>query len=341
MYGSVVAVVIIAAALILYVKTAHAQKASPIQVTWLISHEPITLFDRAEVDFANEFNKDGDGTIQISVKGPKDYGSTTGHLPPDTVLNALSSNQAQLATVVVGGLEESIPELRVMNLPYLFKDYASAEKVFNGPIGTQLLNIIDKNTNAKALAFTYSGGFVVIDSDTTKISDASQLSGLRIGTIDGPTAIDALDAYGAKGESMDASKGAKVNGDMLDQYDAEEIPYTRIFPEIGQKPKYVLESYNGVFTTAILVSDAFYNSLSPQNKNALQKAANIAAEDERQDSIALAQQHRQQLIDSGTVITTLSTSSVDQLKTAAQAVYQAYEKQFGSTLVNAIESAQQ
>lgn len=320
---------------------ASAASQKPIEIKWLIAHEPITLFDRASVDFANEFNKDGDGTVHITILGPKDYGSTNGHLSTPVVLNALDSGQVQMATAVVGALSSStIPELGVINLPYLFKNYPSAEKVFDGAAGQQLLDAVGMHTKEMGLAFTFSGGFMVIESDTKKIETANDLKGLNIGTIDGPTAIATLSSFGAKPSMMDSGKGVAANGLLLDNYDGMETPYTRIFPEIGQKPKYVAETFHGLFTTLIMVNKNFFSSLSPKNQEAFKKAAQVAADDERADSIALGMKHRQELIDGGTIITTLSTSSVDQLKAESQPVYQAYEASFGKDLISEIEAEQ-
>ena len=320
---------------------APAPKA-PIEIKWLIAHEPVSLFDRAVIDFATEFNKDGDGTVHITVLGPKDFGATNGQLNTTPVLNALDSGQVQMATVVVGGLAStSDPELGAINLPYLFTDYPSAERVFDGPAGAQLLAGIGTHANVQGLAFTFSGGFMVIESANKQILSAGDLKGLRIGTIDGAIAQSVLASFGSTPVNMDAGAGVKANSTLLDQYDGVENPYTRITPGAGVDPKYIIETNHALFTTVIMASDSFYNSLSPKNQAALKNAAQVAAEDERADSIALGLQHKQQLLDAGTVITELPASSKAQLQAMSQPVYQKYEAEFGSGLVNEIKAEQQ
>ena len=318
-----------------------ANTSQPIEIKWLIAHEPVSLFDRAVQDFATEFNTNGDGTVHITVLGPSDEGSTNGHLGTATVLKALDVGDVHMATVVVGALASStVPELQVMNLPYLFKDYSSAERVFDSAPGAQMLSYIDAHTNEKGLAFTFSGGFMVIESNTKRMTTADDLAGLRIGSIDGPIAEASLNAFGAHAVSIDAHNGQKAIAESLDQYDGMETPYTRIFPETGQHPKYVAETLHGLFTTAIVVNKTFYDSLSAKNQVALQKAAQIAAQDERADSIALAQKHKDELVASGTRVTAFSSSSVAQLREDAQPLYDRYGAVFGTDLLHSIEALQ-
>lgn len=321
---------------------APAKTSPPLKITWLIAHEPISLFDRADKVFVDEFNKDSDGTIEIQILGPKDFGSTTGHLSNSDVFQALDSGQVQLATTVTTGLAyKSDPELGVLALPFLFKNPSTAGQVLDGPIGDSLLSTIDASTTAHGLAFTFSGGLMVIESDNKEIHSVDDLKGMRIGTINGPVAIKTLDALGATAVALDPGKGTPAINKLLATFDGIETPYTRISTQsTSTLPRYVNETDHSFFLTAILASDSFYNSLSAQNKDALLKAARAAAVAEREDSIALAAKNRATLQQKGTIIVTMSPDATAAFKAKAIGVYQQLVPVFGEDMVQNILNAQ-
>lgn len=326
----------------LFFFTPAPQSRDPIDVTWVIAHEPVSLFDEASKVLAEEFEKNADRPIRVKVLGPNDIGGKdNGVLSKAEVFEEIDSGRAQLSTLSVGALAQNYPEIRIINLPFLFEDYAQAEKVFDGDVGRKLLDGVTATMNVHALAFTFSGGFMVIESNKKTMGSADSLEGLRIATINGPVSQKTLKAFGAEAEPINAFNGAAAVGAMLDGYDGIELPYTRIITEIGQKPKYVYETNHSLFATIIVASDAFYDSLSPRNKRALEKAIAVAAKVEREDSITYGYAHRADLLDSGTIITPITPSDAAILKERVKPVYEEYGKESGgSELLNMVRSLQ-
>ena len=316
------------------------QPKEPLQVTWVIAHEPVSLFDRASVIFAEEFQKRSGRPMRLTVLGPKDVsGTTAGILSKDVVFGELDSDRAQLASVSVGALAKNDPKIAVINLPFLFADYESAEKVFDGDIGKTLLDGVSNASSVRGLAFTFSGGFMVVESDTTSLKSAMDLQGKRVATINGQMSQKVLRSFGAVPEAVDGTEGAVAIGARLDSYDGMELPYTRIPVEAGQKPKYIYETNHSLFTTIIVAGDAFYDSLRARERVALDEAIARAAKAEREDSIAYGLSHRAELAASGTDIQPISASDADALKSLANHIYDEYGKEHGFDILNAIRSS--
>ncbi len=316
-------------------------KAKPVQIKWLIAHEPVSLFDRAHKVFVDEFNKESDGAIEIQILGPKDFGSDSGHLLTSDVFKALDDGQVQLATVVVAGLKTVDPELEVLSLPFLFKSESAAGKVLDGPIGSELLETVNASTTARGLAFTFSGGLMAIQSNSKQIRNLEDLKGLRIGTINGAVSEATLQSFGAITIPLDSGKGSPAINKLLDTYDGIETPYTRI--DTGSSstvPRYVSETNHSFFLTTILASDSFYNSLSAQDKGALMKAARAAAIAEREDSIALKEKNKAALQERGTTIVTVSPDETVAFKAKVVGVYAKFVPIFGEDLILKIQNAQ-
>ncbi len=313
----------------------------PLKIQWLIAHEPVSLFDAPAKDFAADFKRRTGREVEVELLGPKDFGSDTGTLPRSTVFEALESGKVQMATIVVSGLaaSSSTRQLGVLGLPFLFDDAAKTAAVVEGPIGTGLLKTVSDNTTATALAFTFSGGLMMIESNTKQFVTAADFKGARIGTINGKSvSADTLRAFGSVPVELDATKGVTDAANQLQSLDGIETPYTRI--ATSTPPKYVSETGHSFFLTSIIASDAFNHSLEPAEQTALEASARVAAAKERADSLALAAEKRQELLDSGTLITAVPQATIDALKAAAATVYQKYAPIFGADLIQSIKDAQ-
>lgn len=319
---------------------AAAAAGKPIEVRWLLAHQPTELFSKAAAVFADDLAKDSGGTMELSVILPKDLGYT-GDIPTADVMQILQNGKAELGTTYVVGIAGEDPELNVLNLPYLFTDYASATKVLDGDAGKELLATIGENTPARGLAFTYSGGFRIIVSNTP-IRTAADFKGLHIATAGGPVAEEALKALGAT--PIPVTIGASGAPEPVASADAVETTYTRLSGALGEPPfrfKYISDTYHSLFLTAILASKSFYDTLTPAQQDALMRAAQDAAAVERQDSIALGAQTRTDIQKEGVTVIVPSQDALAALKQKLQPVYGTFAPQFGQNTIDAIVGAQQ
>lgn len=321
--------------------TAAAATSKPIQVRWLLSHQPTSVFTRATQVFAAELAKDTNGQMTLTVMTPEDLGYKQGDVPNAEIFKELDSGDAQIASAYTVALGQQDPTMWALTLPYLFTSYQSAGVVLDGPLGQQILSSLDASSTARALAFTMSGGYRIIASKDKAITSLSDLKGLHIATSGGPVAEATLKALGAVPVPVDLENGsASFDPNTID---GVETTYSRLAEVLGNQTaytKYINETDHSMFLTAILVGDNFYNSLSSQDQVALQKAALAAAQVERQDSITLGSQVKSQLATQGSVISTLSPQTQNAFKAATQSVYTQFSPVVGAGIVQGIVSTQ-
>jgi TRAP-type C4-dicarboxylate transport system substrate-binding protein len=329
------AIVVVMAA---YRTSAHAQ-TGVIQVRWLISHQPTDVFKNATRVFAQELAKDSNGTMSLQVVTPEDVGVMHGDIPNSQVFQLLDSGNVQLATAYTVALGQQDPAIWSLNLPFAFDSYDQLPAFLDGPTGMQLLGTLASTTGARGLAFTMSGGFRIIASKDKSITSPADLKGLRIATSGGPVAEATLKALGAIPVPLDLESGnANIDPNTID---GVETTYTRLSEVLGSNneyTKYISETDHSVFLTAILANDSFFDSLSPKDQQALEKAALAAAQAERQDSITLGSTTRTQLQTEGSVITTLAPAEQSAFKTAVQPVYAQFAPMFGQQLMSEYSS---
>jgi len=346
-YIALVALVVILAGLFLFRMGASAESTTPpvsstqpIHINWLIAHQPTSVFDTAEKVLASELSKDSDGRITVTILNPADVGYTgNGDVPPAEVHQLLDSGKIQLATVPAADLAGDDPQMLAFTLPFLFPNYPAAQTIMNGPVGATMLSQFSQTTDATALAFTFSGGFLIIPTTDKQIKTAADLKGLKIGTSQGPVEDATLTALGATPVdiSIDQLQSALQSG----QVDGIVTTYTRMMEWYSPNVHYIYEDNAGLFLTALLASNTFYDSLSDSDKAALMQAAHDAAQAEQADSIALAGTNRATLESEGVIITAPSTATLKEEQSLTQSVYSQFSSVFDSDFVSTIKNAEQ
>lgn len=308
---------------------------SVIEVRWLISHQPVDVFDRATRVFAEELSRESDGEMELVVITPEQVGlSEKGDIPASKVMQLLDNGRVDLASPYTIPLGNSSPAFWSLNLPFLFSDYGHAISVLDGPIGMEMLERLSSQSTVRGLAFTMSGGFRVIASKNTSFTSPADFVGKRIATSGGPVAEATLISLGATPVSLDLESGSPVD---LTDIDGVETTYARLSGIVETRTsytKYISETDHSIFLTALVTSNAFYESLSARHRAALQKAALAAARVERDDAIALNAATKAELSERGSAISTVDPENREVFKRHVQPVYTQFEDVFGRLFLN-------
>ncbi|MSU74107.1 TRAP transporter substrate-binding protein [Candidatus Kaiserbacteria bacterium] len=315
--------------------------SSPVTVRWLLAHQPTNVFDRATKVFSDTLAKEGDG-ITLQIVTPRELGYTNGDVPHSEVLNQLSAGKAEMASAYTVALGQNNPSLWALTLPYLFSSYDGLPAILDGQVGQQLLSTLESaNSGIRGLAFTLSGGFRIIVSKNTAVQSLADLKGLHIATSGGPVAEATLKALGAIPASANLENGTQSFDAAT--IDGVETTYGRLAEVLGgetEYTKYINETNHSMFLTAIIVNKDFYDSLSAKNQAAMRVAAMAAATVERNDSIALGDSVKSQLLAKGSVVSTLSSEARDIFAKATAAVYAQFSPTIGADIVRDLVNEQ-
>ncbi len=316
--------------------TAQAE-STPIKVRWLLSHQPTSVFAHATEVFGQELSKDTKGRLALEVVTPQDIGVVKGDVSNSEIFKQLDSGNVQIASAYTVALGHSDPHMWALSLPYLFSSYEAIGPQLDGSTGQYILNSLASSASAHALAFTMSGGYRIIATKTKTISSVSDMKGLHIATSGGPVAEATLKALGAIPVSVDLESASQSFDPNT--IDGVETTYSRLSEVLGNKSAYtahINETDHSMFLTAIIAGNNFYDSLSPQDQQALKTAALAAAQVERQDSIALGEQVRTQLVAEGSQITPLSPGAKAAFKEATAGVASQFSSVVGPDIIQAL-----
>jgi len=299
-------------------------------IRWVLAHEPIELFQRAAARFTHEVNEHAAGELEIECMTLSEYAERYNggkRVTKHELLDLLESGRIEMSQMYTTWLGERYTEdMRVLDLPFLFRDHDHAAAVLDGEIGACLLEGLS-NTGVKGLAFTYSGGFRMIPA-VKAINTVADFQGMRIRSNRSPVAVDTLKAVGAEPVVMELEdiSGAVQSGEIV----GGESTYPRFY---GLKQNEVCDVINdtghSLFLTSIITSQKFWDSLEPRLQAIIRAAASNAARSERVESVDDIAMVQQRCNAEGIQVVTLPAAEVAKFKAATAPVYAKYQPRLG------------
>lgn len=251
------------------------------------------------------------------------------------VIEGLQIGSVDLTVSSSGPLGNFVPEVLVLDLPFLFKDYANARAVLDGPIGQELLDKIGEN-NLVGLAWS-ENGFRHITNSKKPINTPADLAGLKIRTMENPVHMEAFRAAGASPTPMAFPEVfAALQQNVID---GQENPIPVITASKFWEVQSNLTLTGHVYSPAIiLASPSLWDSLSDEEKGWFREAAKagVAAtrakvEADEANGVALLRQNGMTVIE-----------SVDQaaFQKAVAPAYDSFVAKYGDAMLKRIQAAQ-
>lgn len=316
------------------------------KIRWFIAHHPQELFIRTANAFFDELKKYTDD-FELEILDYETYfqqydkNLRTGDEPNWKELNSkfwntMFDGDIEMSQRQVGVIGHLYSDFHALDLPFMFENHDHASRVLEGDIGKQLCENLGEKTGVRGLAFTYSGGFRVIGSDSP-IGSLGELQGKTI-VVDNQITLGAtMKNIGADPIVVAPYERDLINAGQYDMpsnitVDAVETTYLRF------GGKHVLKTNHSMFLTSIIISKKFWESLSENEQQGFQAAATVAAKLEREWSIEDAAQYEVDADRNGVSIVTINEQEQSEMKKKAQKTYIDCGDKFTTGLINKIKS---
>jgi TRAP-type transport system periplasmic protein len=239
----------------------------------------------------------------------------------------------ELTLTSTGPVPNFVPEAKILDIPFLFRDKAHARAVLDGPIGQEMLKKFESK-GFKALGWAENGVRHMTNSKRSVVMP-DDLKGLKMRTMENPIHIAAYKGFGivptpmAFPEVFTALQQGTVDG--------QENPLSVIMAaKFDQVQKYITLTGH-VYSPAIwLMNKAAYDKLSPADKQAFLDAAKEGTKANRARVDADDAKGVAELRARGMTV----TENIDKAKFVAvlAPVYADFEKQFGKAAIDAIRN---
>ncbi|MGJ8738290.1 TRAP transporter substrate-binding protein [Zobellia laminariae] len=184
-------------------------------------------------------------------------------------LELLQIGSLDMTKVSVGTLENFAPKMRVLGLPFLFRDRQHSFDVLDGPIGQELLNDGEQYW-LKGLGY-YDAGSRSFYTKDRPINNPDDLVGLKIRVMESVTAMDMVKDLGGSptpiswGELYTALQQGVVDG-------AENNPPSFYLSRHYEVCKFYTLDEHTVLPDVLLAGTHLWDSLSEEEQGWLKKA---------------------------------------------------------------------
>jgi len=112
------------------------------------------------------------GTVTVQIFHSKSIGNET------EILQQIQMNTIQMGIITGGPFDTFDPIVRVINYPFLFKDYAQVDEILDGPLGGEILKSLER-AGFKGLCFS-ENGFRNLTNNRRAVNHPKDVEGLKI-----------------------------------------------------------------------------------------------------------------------------------------------------------------
>ncbi|MCC8960903.1 TRAP transporter substrate-binding protein DctP [Bradyrhizobium sp. Pear76] len=187
----------------------------------------------------------------------------------------------QMLRVSAGSIGPIVDDINVVNMPFLFKNMAHAERMMDGPIGQELLDKITASPNAGLVALCWmNSGARSLYNTKHSIKTIADIKGLKFRVIGNPIFIDMMNALGGNGVAMgyDQVFSALQTG-VIDG--AENNPPSYVFSNHYTAAKHFTLTEHLIVPELLVFSKRAWSALSADDQTLIRKLARDAQMEER------------------------------------------------------------
>jgi len=248
-------------------------------------------------------------------------------------IEAVQLGTQDLVNTSTGPLGNFVPEVRIVDIPFLFRDYDHARKVMDGPIGQEL----SKKMAAKGLinlAWT-ENGFRHMTNSKRPLNSAQDAAGLKMRTMENKVHMDGYKTFGILPTPMPFPElfTALQQGTV----DGQENPIPVILAsKFSQVQKHLSLTGHVYSPAALILSPAVWNKLSDADKKVFTEAAKKGAaaqrkkvNDDEASGIAQLRAEGMQVIEK---------VNGESFRKAVAPAYANFAKEFGADKIAAIQA---
>ena len=248
------------------------------------------------------------------------------------MIEAVQLGTLDLVNTSTGPVGNFVPEVKIVDIPFLFRDYDHARHVLDGPIGQEILTKFPSK-GLVALAWT-ENGFRHMTNNKRAIVKPTDASGLKMRTMENKVHMEGYRAFGIQPTPMSFTEvfGALQQGTV----DGQENPIPVILASKFSQVQKHLSLTSHVYSPALIItSPRLMNKLSEADKKVFYEAGKKAAAAQRKrvnddEESGIAQLEK----DGMSVVRKVDGQA---FRDALRDTYASYSKEFGAENIRKIQ----
>ena len=275
--------------------------------------------------FAADVKSRTNGALDIQVYGAGQLGSQ---------VNALTGLQTGIIDFVAhttGYIETIFPKVAVLDLPYVFRDAATAERVLDGPVGEELFKPFPER-QVYGLCWGHWGWRPVSSTVTKPLAEPADMNGLKIRIQPGAIYAETYKQCGAIPVAIDITEVYVAMSQGAVQ--AIETPLISMVANKMQEIVKVTSETNFVYNAgALLVSKRRFDAFPADQQQAVRDAAKAMSVYWRADVATATARAAETMKQAGVVIAPVD---IDAYVKATRPIYDKFRPVIGADLVDEV-----
>lgn len=255
--------------------------------------------------FKEVVEKESNGSIEVQIHS---HGALGGN--DDELVQKMQTGTVDLIASAPGFLSQSVPEVGLFSLPYLFKDREHWSETLDGDVGKEMSAFIEGKTDFKVLGFWIRG--VRSYFGTKPVETPEDLKGIKIRTQSSPANLETWKSFGAQPASVAFNELYQAIQNKV--VDAAENDFTNIYQmKFYEVSPYISLTEHEFLTPAFLMSQKKFDQLTDEQKKAVEIASIEATKAQREMDRKLAEESLQKLKENGATINQVEKEKFVQL----------------------------
>lgn len=190
---------------------------------------------------------------------------------------AMARGNLELSAISAFDIAKLVPEFSIFTAGYVVRDPAHQQKVFNGPIGTELFKTVSEKMDVTVLSTVYLGTRQVNLREARNVKVPADLKGVKLRMPASKEWLFLGEALGATATPL--AFGEVYLGLKTGTIDGQDNPLPTVraakFYEVTKQLVLTNHLVDGIF---IAISNKTWNTLTPAQKDHVKAAAQAAAQ---------------------------------------------------------------
>ena len=231
---------------------------------------------------------------------------------------AMARGNLELSSISAFDIAKLVPEFSVFTAGYMVRDPEQQQKIFNGPIGTELFKTVSEKMEVTPLATVYLGTRQLNLREVKNVKTPADLKGVKLRMPGSKEWLFLGEALGATATPL--AFGEVYLGLKTGTIDGQDNPLPSVraakFYEVTKQIVLTSHLVDGIF---IAISNKSFNALSAAQKQKVTEAAQAAAAYNNENRIKEEAQLVEFFKKEGLQVT---TPDLDAFRKAVQTTYQ-------------------
>ncbi|WP_294768046.1 sialic acid TRAP transporter substrate-binding protein SiaP [uncultured Rhodoferax sp.] len=249
---------------------------------------------------------------------------------------AMARGNLELSSISAFDIAKLVPEFSIFTAGYVVRDPEQQQKIFNGPIGTELFKLVSEKMDVTPLATVYLGTRQVNLREAKAVKTPADLKGVKLRMPGSKEWLFLGDALGATATPL--AFGEVYMGLKTGTIDGQDNPLPSVraakFYEVTKQLVLTSHLVDGIF---IAISNKSFNALTAAQKQKVTAAAQAAAAYNNENRLKEEAQLVEFFKKEGLQV---STPDVNAFRSTVQAAYQSsdYAKVWPKGLLDRINA---